>query len=192
MIRVTRETHEPPVQIQDRILCAGGKNFFGEPNFRVVWGWSRLGWIGGLWEDHDTSGRVVRRIVELRLEPKYVPHDRWHVERWLPAESYGSPQAWHSETTEFTKGLSIPALGPYPSRGDYEHCFTLAGPGGEFLPLIPAAVEYVVRAIQWARQQPRSRARQSIYAEWCRRDRAWHAAAGEALELGIDHGSEEA
>jgi hypothetical protein len=30
---------------------------------------------------------------------------------------------------------SVPALGPYPSRGDYEHSFTLETPRGEFIQL---------------------------------------------------------
>ncbi len=47
MIRVTRETHEAPAEIQERVARAGGWNIYGEANFRVVWGGSRLCWIGG-------------------------------------------------------------------------------------------------------------------------------------------------
>ncbi len=43
------------------------------------------------------------------------------------------------------------ALGPYPSRGDYEHCFTLEGPGGEFVQLTPAVARHVARAIEASR-----------------------------------------
>ena len=42
------------------------------------------------------------------------------------------------ETMEIVNGRSVAALGPYPSRGDYEHCFTLEGPRGEFVQLTPA------------------------------------------------------
>jgi hypothetical protein len=88
MISVIRETHEAPAEVARELLLAGGRNFFGEANYRAVWGWSRLDWIGGKWEDRDPStGAVLREAIELRREPKYLPHDRWHIERWMPAES---------------------------------------------------------------------------------------------------------
>ncbi len=49
----------------------------------------------------------------------------------------------YAQTIERDGGVSIPALGPYPARGDYEHCFTLEGPGGEFVQLTPTIVEQV-------------------------------------------------
>ncbi len=121
MIQIIRETHETPEAVARELVLAGGYNRFGEPNYRAVWGWSRLGWIGGKWEDHDAEGALVREVVELRQEPKYVPHDRWHIERWIAPEHYGSPQQWYAETIEIENGLRIPALGPYPSRGEYEY-----------------------------------------------------------------------
>jgi hypothetical protein len=67
-------------------------NLYGEPNFRVVWGGSRLAWIGGRWTDHDAHGNKTREAIELRRVPKYLPFERWHIERWMPPESYGSPE----------------------------------------------------------------------------------------------------
>ena len=94
MISILRETHEAPAEVARALALAGGRNLFGEANYRAVWGWSRLDWIGGKWEDRDpVSGALVREVVELRREPKYLPHDRWHIERWMPPESYGSPGA---------------------------------------------------------------------------------------------------
>lgn len=66
MIQVTRETHEAPASAQQRLARAGGTNHYGEPNFRVVWGGSRLTWIGGRWTDRDASGNVIRETIELR------------------------------------------------------------------------------------------------------------------------------
>jgi len=128
MIIVTRETHQPPDCLQERIARTGGENRFGEANFRIVWGGSRLTWIGGRWTDRDASGNILRETIESRQVPKYIPHDRWHIERWVPPEHYGSPEIWSDLTTETENGIRIAALGPYPSRGEYEHCFTLAGP----------------------------------------------------------------
>ena len=169
MIRVIRETHQTPASIQQRVARAGGVNRFAEPNFRVVWGGSRLAWIGGRWTDRDAHGNVVRETIELRRAPKYVPHERWHIERWLPPEAYGSPEMWRAQTTEIEDGISIPALGPYPSRGDYEHCFTLASSRGEFIPLSPAACDWIVRAVEWARRQPRTARRAALAMRESRR-----------------------
>jgi hypothetical protein len=171
LIRVTRETHETPVGVQERATRAGGVNRYGEPNFRVVWGGSRLAWIGGRWTDRDAHGNTIREAVELRRVPKYLPEDRWHIERWLPAESYGSPEQWLVQTTEIEDGVRIAALGPYPSRGDYEHCFTLESASGEFIPLTPAACDWIVRAIEWSRRQRRTEMRGAITSREARRER---------------------
>jgi hypothetical protein len=150
MILISRESHEAPVGVARAL--AGGYNRLGEANYRAVWGWSRLDWIGGKWEDRDpASGALVRERIELRREPKYTPHNRWHIERWMPPESYGSPEAWITQTCEIVNGQNVAALGPYPSRGDYEHCFTLEGPNGEFVQLTPAVARHIARAIEASR-----------------------------------------
>ena len=181
MILIARETHDAPPAVARELALAGGCNRFGEPNYRAVWGWSRLDWIGGKWEDRDASGALVREIVELRREPKYTPHNRWHIERWLPPESYGSPEEWHAETIEIENGRSIPALGPYPSRGDYEHCFTLEGPRGEFVQLTPAAARHIARAIEASRGAQRSKSREALEDRTQHEERAYDAYAGEIL-----------
>jgi hypothetical protein len=68
-----RETHEAPAEIRQRLARAGHSNRYGESNFRVVWGGSRLSWNGGRRTDHDTSGNVIRETIDLRQVPKYVP-----------------------------------------------------------------------------------------------------------------------
>lgn len=161
---------------------AGGLNRFGEPNFRVVWGGARLAWIGGRWTDRDAHGNVIREAIEIRREPKYVPHDRWHIERWMPPEAYGSPELWRAQTTEIEDGISIPALGPYPSRGDYEHCFTLAGVHGEYIPLSPTACDWIVRAVEWARRQSRTVRRSAVAARESRRALDFDRSADDLLD----------
>lgn len=176
-IQVTRESHVAPVSLQLRLGRVGGLNRFGEPNFRVVWGWSRLTWIGGKWTDTDAHGNVTREIVELREVPKYLPLDRWHIERWMPPETYGSPRQWYAQTVEREDGISIPALGPYPRRGEYEHCFTLQGPRGEFLSLSPSACEWIVRAVEFVRAQPASEHREALWRRETNRERQWDSHA---------------
>jgi hypothetical protein len=181
MIRVTRETHETPAGIQERVARAGGWNIYGEANFRVVWGGSRLCWIGGRWVDHDASGNLIRETIELRRVPKYLPENRWHIERWMAAETYGTPDEWRELTTEVVDGVRVASLGPYPSRGDYEHCFTLSCAGGEFLQLTGAACDWVVRAIQWSGRQGRRVRREALVEREALRERRWDRRADDLL-----------
>jgi len=164
MIQVLRETQDTPETLARRLRSAGGINRFGEANYRAIWGWNRLAWIGGKFEERDSStGSLLREVVELRQEPKYSAVNRWHIERWVPPEVYGSPRAWYAQTIERENGVSIPALGPYPSRGEYEHCFTLEGPRGEFIQLTPTIAEHFAGAIEWSRKFPQSAKRGQLY-----------------------------
>src|SRR5579872_1649558 len=139
-------------------------------------------WIGGKWEDRDPeSGAVIREVVELRREPKYLPHNRWHIERWMPAESYGSPAEWQAQTCEIVGGRSIAALGPYPSRGDWEHCFTLEGPRGEFVQLTPAVARHVARAIEFGRSVARVKRLEALEERGRREEREYDRFAEAAL-----------
>jgi hypothetical protein len=184
MICVLREQHEASADVQTRLRLAGGINRFGQANYRAVWGWSRLGWVGGKWEDRDPSGNLLRASVELRQVPKYTPHDRWHIERWLPPEAYGSPRDWYTQTVEREDGRSVPALGPYPAGGEYEHCFTLAGPCGEFVGLTPTVAEYIARAIEAGRAADASARREAIARREAREERDYDAWAWDLLDSG--------
>ncbi len=182
MIQVLRETHEAPAAVARELALAGGSNRLGEPNYRAVWGGSRLDWIGGKWEDRDAaSGALVREVIELRREPKYTPHDRWHIERWMPPESYGSPEAWRAETVEIVDGRNVAALGPYPSRGDYEHCFTVEGPHGEFVQLTTAVARHIARAIETSRGFSPARKKEALEERSRREEREYDAWAEDAL-----------
>jgi hypothetical protein len=174
MIQVLRETHDTPDAVARTLTLTGGTNPYSEPNYRAVWGWNRLAWIGGKFEERDpATGSLLREVVELRQEPKYPAVNRWHIEKWLPPEVYGSPRAWYAHTVERENGVSIPALGPYPSRGDYEHCFTLEGPRGEFVQLTPAVAEHIARAIEWSRKFPRSVKKHALHDREQRQERTY-------------------
>jgi hypothetical protein len=126
MIRVLRETHEAPEAVAARLAWAGGLNRFGEGNYRVVWGWNRLAWIGGKFEDRDEHGELLREVVELRQEPKYGELNRWHVERWVAPEAYGSPRQWIVErvaqaiewSRQIPRGKKREGLYEREARGD--------------------------------------------------------------------------
>lgn len=188
MIAVGRERHETPENVAERLKAAGGVNRYGEANYRVVWGWNRLTWIGGKFEDRDESGALLREVVELRQEPKYPQVNRWHVERWVPPEAYGSPRAWHAQTVERDGGVSVPALGPYPERGEYEHCFVLGGPNGEFVQLTPLIVERVAQAVERSRGIGQSVKRAGLYAREEKKDREYEDWAFEVMSEGVGRG----
>ena len=139
-------------------------------------------WIGGRWTDRDENDNVVRETIELRRMPKYIPLDRWHIERWVPAEFYGSPESWYARTVEVEDGIRIPALGPYPSRGEYEHCFTLARANGAFMPLDAEACDRIVRAVEWSRRQSQQARRLALHARESRVERNFDRTADEILE----------
>jgi hypothetical protein len=183
MIKVLREIHDAPEAVAQLLKRAGGINRFGEANYRAMWGWNRLAWIGGKFEDRDPeTGSLLREVVELRQEPKYPAVNRWHIERWVPPEVHGSPRAWYAQTIERANGISIPALGPYPSRGEYEHCFTLEGPSGEFVQLTPTVAEHIARAIEFSRHTPRSHKRRSVDDREQREERAYDSWAYDMLD----------
>ncbi len=182
MIQIIREMHETPEAVARRLNSAGGINRFGEANYRAVWGWNRLAWIGGKFEDRDEQGSLLRECIELRKEPKYPAVNRWHIERWMPPEVYGSPRAWYAQTIERENGVSIPALGPYPSRGEYEHCFTLEGRDGEIVQLTPTVAEHVARAIECSRAFPFAKSRSHLYDDAQRKERKYESWAYDLLD----------
>jgi hypothetical protein len=187
MIQITHESHEAPGYVAQALERAGGINRFGEPNFRAVWGWNRLGWIGGRWTDLDASGSVAREVIELRYTQKYSAHNRWHIERWCAPEMYGSPENWAQQTLEIEDGRNISALGPFPARGEYEHVFTLekvsrTDPAREdFVQLTPTIAEHLCRMIEVGRSKPQQQSRESLYRREEMKDREYDSWADGVL-----------
>jgi len=164
MIQIGRELQTVPPGLQSLVARAGGFNILGEPNFRVIWGWSRLTLIGGEWEDYSEDGSyLIRRVIEFREEPKYfLGLNRFHIEKWMPPEMYGPPQCWYDMTEEVGGGRSIDASGEFPSRGEYEHCWTIQNADQSFTPLDVHMCEVVIRAIEASRNMNRIDRRAAI------------------------------
>ncbi len=114
--------------------------------------------------------------------PEISPARPLHIERWTPPELYGSPDLWYAQTLEVEDGIRIPALGPYPARGEYEHCFTLETAAGEFIPLTPAACDWIVRAVEWSRHRPRQAKRLALAERESRRARDFDRSADDLLD----------
>ncbi len=125
---------------------------------------------------------LAQAIAERSGRERIPAVNRWHIEKWLPAQAYGSPRAWYAQTIEVANGRSIPALGPYPSRGEYEHCLMLENAKGEFVQLTATAAEHIARAIEWSRKHPRSSSRRSLQERDARDERAYDAWAYDMLD----------
>jgi hypothetical protein len=136
-IKVVRETHEAPAAMQGLLTLAAGRNWFGDPIYRFIWGGNRTELIGGRWTDYDPqTGSVIRERFEMRRVLRYsVPYfdeNRWYVERYYPPEWFGPKREWLRRTVTNEGFQCIEELGLYPSRGDYVHFYTVEGPKNEF------------------------------------------------------------
>jgi hypothetical protein len=165
------EHHTPPKSVVDELRLAGGDNPFGEPMFRVVWGYDRIVPMHGQWEkwaqyqgtltDKYTDYSETRQftklessVIETRLVPKYLPGNCWHLEMWRPTSEYGTKEEWIKLVQEIIGGLTVDTSGPYPERGEYELCYPLTHDGtsrGTPIPLVTDIVAELVQMIMHGR-----------------------------------------
>ena len=126
-----REVLYPDKECQSRLVSIGGKNLFGWPNFRLVWGWSRL------------EPFYSRRTGNYDRRPRYFNQkNRWIIEAWHPPSM--SREAWERETRGFEDGRPVNYLGPYPSQGDYEYLAHIEKADGGFLQVTPRMCEVIL------------------------------------------------
>lgn len=138
-------TLDVPADVKRVLVEEGGLNRYREPNYRLVWGWSRLETRAGEFHEFDDSGNETGVRLEVRREPKYWPRDRFHLEVWVPPETYGSPADWFAITKKYVRGESVEHLGEYPHRGDYERVSVCQTPSGDFVMPTAEAVRDMVR-----------------------------------------------
>ena len=167
----TVEHHECPEHVARELRLAGGDNPYGEPMFRVVWGYDRIVPIHGEWQEFEQylatlrdkfTGyaesrpvtRLVRSVIETRHLPKYLPGNCWHLEKWCPPEM--SEAEWAKMGEEVMQGLTVNTAGPYPERGEYELCYPLTHDGtsdGTPIPLVADVVAEIARMIRHGQEQ---------------------------------------
>jgi hypothetical protein len=166
------EHHTPSEEVVEQLTQAGGTNRYGDPNFRVVWGYNRIVPMTGEWQEWEqyvgkltdkVTGysesrkftKLVSSVVETRYVPKYLPGNCWHLEMWRPPEEYPSPDKWRELGQEVLGGLTIDTAGEFPARGEYELCYPLTHDGtsgGKPIPLVGSIVAEMVRMIRYGRQ----------------------------------------
>lgn len=118
-------------------LSQFGTNLYNENMYRVVWSDTRFHLVGGMWHDYDGAPQndkelalaggkdinLLRRVAEYRWVTRYPGVHSWVLEKWVSAYEYaGTPITWEMSMKDKESGLLV--CGPYPSRGEYEHCFT--------------------------------------------------------------------
>lgn len=163
---------EVPKDIQARLTQLGGKNRFDEPNYRIVWGPSRLHWIGGKFE----AAEFGLAHIGTHLAPKYGS-DQWVLERWMSPEFYGGKEEWKRAFTKRIDGVEIDVLGPYPSRGDYEEVTSF-----DPLPLTCRFVEYMHDVVERSRNFSHWERRAAILAREEKKDKDWDSYADDVLD----------
>jgi hypothetical protein len=107
------ETKKCPAQFQERLTRMFGRNEFGDPNFKIVWGQSEFHRMGNVWRDVHGNERHGYRL-------RYLCHGMpcWVILRWKSPKHYGTPELFYLQTFDHATRMNI--LGEYPWRGRYE------------------------------------------------------------------------
>jgi hypothetical protein len=165
------ERKECPEEVAERLREIAGDNRFGDPMFRIVWGWNRLVEMTGEWQEWNRyeamlvdklTGYAEKRefikldksVVETRTVPKYLPGNCWHLEMWRTPEEYGSPDQWGKAGQEVAGVMTLDTSGPYPYQGEYELVYPLTSDltsHGFCVPLEPMVIEEVMRTIRYGK-----------------------------------------
>lgn len=162
------ELHDCPPEVARELKLAGGVNRYDEAMFRAIWGYNRIVAMTGEWQEwehtqakltdkltgHTETREFIRlkeSVIETRQEPKYLPANCWHLEKWCPPEDYGSPDLWRRAGEEVIAGMTIDTAGEFPSRGEYELVFPLTHDFtsmGKPLPLSSAVVAHLASLVK--------------------------------------------
>lgn len=115
------ERRKCPAEFQDRLTRAVGKNQYGEPLFKIVWGQSQTYTAGGVWPHDHFFG--YRQLMLSNSSPSGKGEPCWMILEWHPPEDYEEPAVYYFRNRDDITGLQI--LGEYPYRGRYEVAFKL-------------------------------------------------------------------
>jgi len=106
------EKRQCPPEFQDRLTRLFGRNKYGDPLYKIVWGQSEFHRMGNVWRDKAGNERKGYRL-------RYLCHGQpcWNILRWEPPKKWLSPAAFYQNTFDDLSGLYI--MGEYPWRGRY-------------------------------------------------------------------------
>lgn len=111
-----------------------GKNFYGEPHLRVVWGGDERTFNGG----HKYINPLTNKPLECFV-----------LERFVGQGFFGSPEEWDSGRYLYDDIHQewVDTKGPYPSRGMYITICPLMTKDGGYLPLDSTMMDAIKRKI---------------------------------------------
>lgn len=157
-----------------------GMNHFDEAIYRVIWSGSRYVMSGGkhlIYDGKPSNDNVVNALgkdpnqvraeVGYKWVPLYPGIEAWVLEKWKSAISFTgmTPENWDWQTKDLETGLL--EMGPYPSRGDYSHCYTFPATPGRMV------VMEMIQMIEAGGNYTHAEHRQAILAEKAVKDKDW-------------------
>ena len=125
---------DTPADVTDKLLRWGGKNEYGDPNWRIILAENHLVQRAGMWTEFDEGTEQVQfeeRAHDVAFKTQQIaptairigmlwvplyPCTGWILERWFPAHAWGSQSEWEHETAQ--DGVTR-MMGQYPRHGDY-------------------------------------------------------------------------
>lgn len=114
-----------------------GLNPYLQPLYRIVLASSRRHLVGGMWPDGETAYHWLPTYKPIKDSRGRDKVDYWVLERWQVCKT---TKAEWDRMVEPISGWLI--NGPYPSRGEYYHCWTFdQGVGEDNLATIIGAAE---------------------------------------------------
>lgn len=140
---------DTPRNVTESLLRWGGKNPYGDPNWRIILAQNHLVQRAGMWTEFDDDPEMVQFETvgnQVRYNTRQIAPDAircgvfwvplyevkgWILERWFPPEVYGDRQQWESALSQDNE---TPMMGPFPEHGGY-FMLTGGGPWGEVPPL---------------------------------------------------------
>ncbi len=103
-------------RFQRRVTRAGGKNRYGEPNYRLAWSQSETMRAGGVWPADRYIG--YREVYVANGSPYPPRQGYWMLMEWKAPEDFGGEDQYFFLHRSDDTGLCT--LGSYPHRGRYE------------------------------------------------------------------------
>lgn len=105
-----------PPEFEERLASAGGRNRYGQPNFRLGWSRDERFRAGGVWPHDKYAG--YRNVFTVTCTPEPPASGYWMLMMWRGPEYYGGEAMYDYLHRDEQTGLCT--LGPYPHRGRYE------------------------------------------------------------------------
>lgn len=105
-----------PRRFERRLAEAGGRNRYGQPNFRLGWSRDERFRAGGVWPHDKYAG--YRQVFTVTATPEPPAVGYWMLMMWRAPETFGGEALYNYLHRDEETGICT--LGPYPHRGRYE------------------------------------------------------------------------